>query len=81
MKCMTTEVFCCKSDIQVRPVWFSIWCTPADSSAETQMCSTILLFLFTSKYDVNGSRLNYSAASGNKFKYIYMREGATPFHC
>jgi len=28
--------------------------------------------LFTSKYDINGSRLNYSTVSSNKFKYINM---------
>jgi len=67
------EVFYCKSDMHVRPIRFSILCTPTDSSDETQMmCSTILLCLFTSKYDVNGSRLNYSAVSSDKFKYIYM---------
>jgi len=34
------------------------------------MCSAILLCLFASKYDINGSRLNYSTVSSNKFKYI-----------
>jgi len=41
------------------------------------MCSTILLRLFTSKYDINGNRLNYSAVSNNKFKYINMCKDKT----
>jgi len=58
-ECMKTEVFHCKSDMHVRPVRLSILWTPTDSSDKTQlMCSTILLCLFTSKYDINGSRLN-----------------------
>jgi len=36
------------------------------------MCSSILLCLFASKYDINGIRLNYSTVSSNKFKYINM---------
>jgi len=49
---------------------FSIFCTPADSSGKTQlMCSTILLCLFASNYDINGSSLNYSTVSSYKFKY------------
>jgi len=36
------------------------------------MYSTILLCLFASKYDINGSSLNYSTVSSNKFKYISM---------
>jgi len=57
--------------MHVRPTRFSIWCASADSSDKTQMMSsTIFLCLFTSKYDINGSRLNYSAVSSNKFKYI-----------
>ena len=52
---------------------FSILCTPTDSSDKTQlMYSTILLCLFTSKYDINGDRLNYITLSSNKFKYINM---------
>jgi len=47
-----------------------ILCTTTDSSDITQLCSTILLCLFTSKYDINGSRLNYSTVSRNKVKYI-----------
>jgi len=49
-----------------------------NSSDKTQLvCSTksiILLCLFTSKYDSNGSRLNYSSStvSSNKVKYINM---------
>ena len=55
--------------MHVRPMQFSILCTPTDSSDKTQMMcftSTILLCLFTSKYDINGSRLNYSTAFSNK---------------
>jgi len=52
---------------------FSILCIPTDSSDKTQlMYSTILLCLFASKYDINGSSLNYSTVSSNKFKYISM---------
>jgi len=73
IKCMKTEVFYCKSDMYVRPTRFSILCTPTDSSDKTQLIySTILLYLFASKYDINGSRLNYSTMSSNKFKYINM---------
>jgi len=62
MKCMTTEVFYCKSDMHVRPMRFSILCTPTDISDETQlMYSSILLCLFASKYDI-GSSLNYGTA-------------------
>jgi len=32
IKCMKTEVFFCKNDMHVRPVRFSILCTPTDSS-------------------------------------------------
>jgi len=72
-KCMKTEVFYFKSDMHLRPMRFRILCTPTDSSGETQvMCSTILLCLFTSRYDINGSRLNYSTVSRNKFGYINM---------
>jgi len=61
IKCMKAEVLNCKSEMHVRPMRFSILCTPTDSSDKTHMmCSTILLCLFTSKYDINGSRLNYS---------------------
>jgi len=67
---MKTQVFYCK-DMHMRPMRFSILCTPTDSSDRTQMmCSTILLCLFTSKYDMNGSRLNYSTVYSKKFKYI-----------
>jgi len=70
---MKTEVFYCKSDMHVRPMRFSILCTPTDNSNKTQlMYSTILLCLFTSKYDINGDRLNYITLSSNKFKYINM---------
>jgi len=57
--------------MHVLPMRFSILCTQSGSSDKTQiMCFTILLRLFTSKYDINGSRLNYSTVSSNKFKYI-----------
>jgi len=73
MKCMKTELFYCKSDMNVRPMRFSILYTPTDSSDITQLvCSTILLCLFTSKYDIDGSRLNYSTVSSNEFKCINM---------
>jgi len=58
---MKIDVFCNNSDMLVRPLRFSILCTPTDSSDKTQlMYSTILLCLFVSKYDINASRLNYS---------------------
>jgi len=70
---MKTEVFYCKSDMHVRPMRFNILRTAIDSSDKMQMmCSTILLCLFTSKYDINGSKLNYNTVSSNKFKYINM---------
>jgi len=72
-KMHATDVFCYKSDMYVRPVRFTILYTPSDSSDKTQlMCSTTLLCLFTSKYDINASRLNYSAVSSNKSKHINM---------
>ena len=69
---MKVEVFYCKNDMHVRTMRrFSILCNPTDSSEKKQlMCSTILLCLFTSKYDINGGRLNCSTVSSNKFKYI-----------
>ena len=74
MKCMKVEVFYFKSDMHVRPqMRFSILCTSTDSSDKTRlMYSTILLCLFVSKYDINGSRLNYSTVTSNKFKNINM---------
>ena len=70
---MKVEVFYCKNDMHVRTMRFSILCTPAGSSDKTKlMYSTILLCFFVSKYDINGSRLNYSTMSSNKFKYINM---------
>jgi len=36
MKCMKTEVFYFKSDMHVRPMQFSILCTPIDSSDKNQ---------------------------------------------
>jgi len=70
---MKVEVFYCKNDMHVRKMRFSILCTPADSSDKTQLVySTILLCFFVSKYDINGSRLNYSTMSSNKFNYINM---------
>jgi len=68
---MKVEVFYCKNDMHVRTMRFNILCTPAYSSDKTQlMFSTILLYFFVSKYDINGSRLNYSTMSSNKLKYI-----------
>jgi len=68
---MKVEVFYYKSDMHVRPVQFSILCTPTDRSNRTRlMYSAILLCLFASKYDINGSSRNYSTMSSNKFKYI-----------
>jgi len=47
------SVLYCKSDMHVRPMRFSILCTSTYSSDKTQMMySTILLCLFTSKYDI-----------------------------
>jgi len=72
IKWMKTEVFYCKSDMHARPMRFGILCTPTDSSDKTQsMCSAILLCLFTSRYDINGNKLNYSTLSSN-IKYINM---------
>jgi len=43
-------MFYCKSDMHVRPMRFSVLCTPTNSSNKAQsMCSTILLCLFPSK--------------------------------
>jgi len=57
--------------MHVRPMRFSILFTPTDNSDEIQLVhSTILVCLFVTKYDINGSRLNYSTMSSNKFKYI-----------
>jgi len=71
MKCMKVEVFYYKSDMHVRPMRFSILCAPTDNSDKTHlMYSTILLCLFVSKCNINGSRLNYSTMTCNKIKYI-----------
>ena len=68
---MKVEVFYFRSDMHVRPMRFSVLCSPTDSSDKTQlMYSVILLCLFVSKYDINGSRLSYSTMTINKFKYI-----------
>jgi len=73
IKCMKAEVLCYKNDVHVRPMRFSILCTPTESSDKSQlMYSTILLCLFVSKYDTNRSRLNCSTMTSSKFKYIYM---------
>jgi len=70
---MEIEVFYCKSDMHVLPMRFSILCTPSDSFAKIQlMYSTILMCLFVSKYDISGSKLNYSIMPSNKFEYINM---------
>jgi len=64
---MKAEVFYCKDDMHVRPMQFSIMCTPTDSSDKAEfMCSTILPFLFTSKYNI-GNRLNHNTVSINEF--------------
>jgi len=44
---------------------FSILCTPTDSCDKTQLMRStpLLCLLFASKYDLNGSRLNYSTVS------------------
>jgi len=53
--------------MHVRPMRFSILGTPANSCDESQlMCPTC----FSSKHDINGSRLKYSTVSNKKFKYI-----------
>jgi len=66
-------VFYFKSDMHLRPMRSRILCTLNDSSYKTQlMCSTILLCLFISRYDINGSRLNYSTVSSNKFKFKHI---------
>jgi len=73
-----TEVFYYKTrselNLHVRSMRFSILHSLDNSSDKTQMMySTKLLCLLTSKYDINGSRLNYSTVSRNKFKYINMK--------
>jgi len=74
---MKIDLFYYKSDIHVRPMPFSILCTPTDSSDKTQlMHSTILLCLFASKYDINVSRLNYTTVSSNKFKFSLCKSSA-----
>jgi len=68
LKCSTVRVICTCDQCDL-----SILCTPTDSSDKSQLvCSTILLCLYTSKYDIDGSRLNYSTVSSNKVKYINM---------
>jgi len=37
IKCMKTKVSYCKSDMHMRPMRFSILCTPTDSSDKTQI--------------------------------------------
>jgi len=55
---MIIDVFYYKSDMHVRPMRFSILCTPTDSSDNTRLlCFAILLCLFLSKYDISASRL------------------------
>jgi len=62
---------CWPGDIHVLPMRFSTLCTTAHNFNKTQLIfSTILLCLFTSKYDFCTSRLKASTASKNKFKYI-----------
>jgi len=70
---MKTEVFYCKNDMHMRPMRFGILCTLTYNSNKAQlMCSITMLCMFASKYDINGSRLNYNTVSRNKFKYINM---------
>jgi len=67
---MIIDVFYYKSDMHTRPMQFRLSCTPADSSDKTQLiCSTILMCLFVSKYDISANRLNDTVVSRNKFKY------------
>ena len=50
-----------ESDMHVRPMNFTVLCTPTDSSDKTQlMCSTILLCLFVSQSDSSVTKLNYN---------------------
>jgi len=37
IKCINTDAFYYKSDMHVRPMRFSILCTPTDSSDKTQL--------------------------------------------
>ena len=75
-KNMKSYVFYYKSDMHVRPMRFSILCTPTDSSDETIVYSTILLCLFSSKYDIYASRLNYSTVSSNKLNILICKLSA-----
>jgi len=60
-----------KSDKRMRPMLFTVLCTPADSSDNTQlMCFAILLFLFAPYSDSSATKLNYSTMSDNKIKFI-----------
>jgi len=60
--------------MHVRPMRFTVVCTPTDSSDKTLlMCSTILLCLFVSEADISTSKLNYNTMSNNKFKYVNLQ--------
>ena len=60
-----------KSDKHVRPMRFTVLCTPTDSSDKTQLkCSTILLCLFAPQSDSSATKLNYSTMSNNKIRFI-----------
>jgi len=60
-----------KNDMHVRPMRFTVSCTPTDSFDETElMCSTILLCLFVSQSDSSVIKLNCSAMSNIKLKFI-----------
>ena len=63
--------------MHVRPMLFSILCTPTDSSDKTQLIlSTILLCLFVSKYDINRNRRNHNTLSSNKLGILIRNSSA-----
>jgi len=69
---MKIDVFYFKSDMRVRPMRFTVMCTPTDSSDKTQlMCFAILLFLFVPYSDSSATKLNYGTMSNNKIKFIH----------
>jgi len=60
-----------KIDMHVRPMRFTVLCTPTDSSDETELiCSTIFLCLFVLQCDSTVIKLSYSTMSNNKIKFI-----------
>ena len=75
MKCSTIRVICtcdqCDSAfcaLQLTALIKPSWCKISPM--------TILLCLFASKYDINGSRLNYSTVCSSKFNYITGKSSA-----